>query len=222
MERKVYDYFDGETMPDDCVHRIESRLASLPKVAPAWHRFAAAAAAVLLMVALCNQNALRVNARKAYDFMVNAFNPDAGPVGQVEEDIYISFSGSISAESDEKAEYAAQEYLDNQAVYLAESRDGRLYFIANGENIDITDQCSMDTAFIYVTEDNLGYIHYLCVGGTPENWGEEEYIWNPALGDRFDAWKGGSGYNTWNYETDDARWPWVYDARERCGFPFDI
>lgn len=223
MERKVYEYYDGETMPEDCAQRIEDRMTHRPKPAIQWRRFAAAGAAVLVLVlALLNPEAVRVKAKEVCDLVINALSPEAGPVGQVEEDVYISFSGVISAETDEQAEYAAKEYLNNQPVHLAEVRDGRLYFIANGENIDITDQCSMDTAFVYITEDNLGYIHYLCVGGTPENWGEEEYIWNPALGDRHDAWKGASGYNTWNYETDESRWNWVYDAREKCGFPFHI
>ena len=222
MERKLYDYFDGETMPDDCAQSIERSLTPHRSRACVLRRYAVAAAAMLvLMLAVFNADAIRVKAQEIRDYVVNALSPKAGPVGQVEEDIYISFIGVVSAPNEGIAADACDKYLTGQDIHLAEVRDGRLYFIANGENIDITDQCSMETAFIYIVEDNIGYIHYLCVGGTPTNWGEEEYIRDPALGNRLDAWKGGGGgYNTWNYETDESRWDWVYYAREQCGFPF--
>lgn len=222
MERKIQEFFENETMPEDCAQRIEAQMTHRPRSAIRWHRIAAAAAILALVLALFSQETVRVTAQELCDFVVNALSPEAGPVGEVEPGVEITFTGSVSAASEQKAMRALNEYLGNQVVHLAEVRDGRLYFIANGENIDITDQCSMDTAFIYIVEDNRGYIHYLCVGGTPENWGEEEHIWNPALGDRYDAWHGGGGYNTWNYETDESRWDWVYDARERTGFPLNM
>lgn len=222
MERKLYDYFDRETMPEDCARRIEGSLVLRPKPAIGWRRFAAAAAVLVLMLAVFNAEAICVNAQEIRDFVVNALSPNTTPVGEVEPGVTITFSGNVRSNSLVKCEQAMNKYLGNQEVHLAEVKDGRLYFIANDENIDITDQCSMDTAFIYVVEDDNGYIHYLCVGGTPENWGSEEHIWNPALGDRIDAWIGGGGYNTWNFETDESRWNWVYDARTRTGYPFNF
>lgn len=220
MERKLYDFFEGEAMPEDCAQKIEAQMTRHPKPMIQWRRFAAAAAVLVLMLAVFNAEAICVKAQEIRDFVVNALSPEAGPVGQVEEDIYISFHGVVSGKDGAQEKAALNRYFGKKEIHFAEVRDGRLFFIANGENIDITDQCSMDTAFIYVVEDNRGYIHYLCVGGTPDNWGEEEYIWNPALGDRFEAWTGSSGYMTCTPENEDARWPWVYDARERCGFPF--
>lgn len=209
MERKLYDFFEGEAMPRIVPRKLKRRCAI-------------AVATLVLVLAMFNAEAIRVKAQEIRGFVVNALSPEATPVGWVEEDVYISFRGSASSGSLARAAYALEKHLNNQEVHFAEVRDGRLYFIANGEDIDITDQCSMDTAFIYVVEDSFGYIHYLCVGGTPEYWGEEEHIYNPALGTEITAWDNGGGYNTWDYNTENSRWPWVYDARNRTGYPFGI
>lgn len=224
MEKKIINYYDTVTMPPECAGRIEASLTRPARAAsPRWLKTEAAVAVILvLMLAMFNAETIAVHAQNFYDLVVNAISHEAGPIGEVEDGIFVSFSGGIAVLDDEKSDYAVEKYLSNESFHLAEVRDGRLYFVANGENIDITDLCSMETAFIYAVEDNDGRIHYLCVGGTPEYWGSEEYIWDPSIEEDYLAWNGGGGYNTWDYNTEDSRWPWVYDARERVGYPFNF
>lgn len=68
--------------------------------------------------------------------------------------------------------------VDTQAgpVSPAEVRDGRLWFIADGQDIDITDLVDENTPYIYPRTDlSSGERGYIIVGGTPENFGFAEY-----------------------------------------------
>ena len=94
-----------------------------------------------------------------------------------------------------------------------EIRDGRMYFIVNGENIDITDQVSQTKAFTYQYVDNQGITHDWVVGLNSENienYGYAEYL-------KTDTWQGGysarvnintdgttdaRGLESWKTETD--------------------
>ena len=63
-----------------------------------------------------------------------------------------------------------------------EVEDGRLWFIVNGEHIDITDEISETEPFLYQYTDESGVIHYWLVGKNgPElwNWGYGEYLYKP-------------------------------------------
>ena len=60
-----------------------------------------------------------------------------------------------------------------------EIRDGRMYFVVNGENLDITDQVSQTKAFTYQYVDNQGITHDWVVGLNSENienYGYAEYL----------------------------------------------
>lgn len=68
-----------------------------------------------------------------------------------------------------------------------EIRDGRMYFIVNGENLDITDQVSQTKSFTYSYEDAQGVIHIWVLGLNSEeleNYGYAEYL-------KTDTWQGG-------------------------------
>lgn len=55
--------------------------------------------------------------------------------------------------------------------------DGRLWFTADGQRIDITDQIDNDTPFIYTTVNpRTNQPAYIIIGGTPENFGYVE-VW---------------------------------------------
>ena len=55
--------------------------------------------------------------------------------------------------------------------------DGRLWFTADGQRIDITDQIDNDTPFIYTTVNpRTKQPAYIIIGGTPENFGYAE-LW---------------------------------------------
>ena len=61
-----------------------------------------------------------------------------------------------------------------------EVRDGQIYFVLDGSNTNITDQCSEKTYYQYETVDNNGYRHVVLIGGTPDDVGMAEYIWDES------------------------------------------
>jgi len=67
-------------------------------------------------------------------------------------------------------------YSADDVAPVTKLRDGRLYFIVNDENIDITDTISEDTPFHYDYTDPDGNIHYFIVGGTIDHVGYSEII----------------------------------------------
>lgn len=61
--------------------------------------------------------------------------------------------------------------------YPLEVRDGRLWFVADGQNFDITDMIDMETPYIYKTVNpDTGLADWLIVGGTPEYFGFYEFM----------------------------------------------
>ena len=95
-----------------------------------------------------------------------------------------------------------------------EIRDGRMYFIVNGENIDITDQVSQTKAFTYQYVDNQGITHDWVVGLNSENienYGYAEYL-------KTDTWQGGYSARV-NINTDgttQAQWLEIWKAENDC------
>ena len=90
--------------------------------------------------------------------------------------------------------------------------DGRVYFIANGEKVDITGRFSEEEPFTYIFTDSHLLTHYIAIGGTPENPCYLEMIrksWEIGMA----AGCGGTGVNTWNSETDE-RYGWETRAKE--------
>ena len=95
-----------------------------------------------------------------------------------------------------------------------EIRDGRMYFIVNGENIDITDQVSQTKAFTYQYVDNQGITHDWVVGLNSENienYGYAEYL-------KTDTWQGGysARVNINSDGTTDARWLESWKTENDC------
>lgn len=66
--------------------------------------------------------------------------------------------------------------IEEGPVSPAEVRDGRLWFVADGQEIDITDLVDENTPYIYARTDvDSGERGYIIVGGTPEDFGFAEY-----------------------------------------------
>ena len=61
----------------------------------------------------------------------------------------------------------------------AQVKDGRLYFVLNGNWEDVTDKCSASEVFRYETVDENGYKITLYVGGTPDDYGWGQLVRNP-------------------------------------------
>ena len=92
--------------------------------------------------------------------------------------------------------------------------DGRVYFIANGENIDITDKFSPEEPFTYIYTDGKLITHYIAIGDTPENTGFFE-ITQMSWDNSYRGQIGGVGAKYW-YRGEDDTWqcPWLLKARE--------
>ena len=92
--------------------------------------------------------------------------------------------------------------------------DGRLFFIVNGEHVDITDQVSETQPYLYHYTDEEGIVHYWIIGKNgpePEHYGFAEYL-QPPEGD----WTAGYVARTNNNEA-----PWLYQAWKDLGFDFE-
>ena len=61
--------------------------------------------------------------------------------------------------------------------------DGRLYLTVNGENRDITDECSHETPYIYTCTGEDGLPHTFIIGGEPESIGWVEYAGDEEYAD---------------------------------------
>lgn len=95
-----------------------------------------------------------------------------------------------------------------------EIRDGRMYFVVNGENIDITDQVSQTKAFTYQFEDEQGVTHDWVVGLNSEeleNYGYAEYL-------KTDTWQGGysARVNINADGTTEAQWLEIWKDENDC------
>ena len=95
-----------------------------------------------------------------------------------------------------------------------EIRDGRMYFVVNGENMDITDQVSQTKAFTYSYKDTAGIIHDWVVGLNGE--GLESYGYAEYL--KTDTWHGGysARVNINADGTTEAQWLEIWKAENNC------
>ena len=213
-------------MPDDCARRIESSLKTKSATGSCRTillRRALITAAIMACLSILTvsgvsnphqvknllTDSIRLSTRNAYDLL---------------------FGLETQSQNERTSHEAMIQYWDLRLedVHptewpLAQVRDGRLYFIACGENIDITDQCSLDEVFIYTYTDEWGFLHYIGIGGTPDGWGHFE-----VLLDTLDtyiptgSWYGGGGAGCyWNNKTDEP-YGWYAQFKELTGHPYPL
>ena len=225
MERKVIDFFDKEIMPDDCIRRIEETLeaSTSPTRRKTLHlRRALTTAAILVCLSILTVSGISVG-RGVGNL----------PLESTKLSVRNAYHLLFGLETQSREEIAAQEaasqnwatrmlYARQTSWPLVETRENRLYFIACGENIDITDLCSADEVYIYTYMDDRGFLHYIGIGGTPENWGHFEVMYdtlnttNPNM-----AWAGGSGCGHWDNEADEP-YGWYIQFKELTGHPYPL
>lgn len=220
MEQKINTYFASRTMPDECAHRIEARLTAPAKLSRpiGWVRTAAAAATVALVLLLCFFQRATTAFADFYDFIIHTQSPAVTqPLGRVDENTIVSYGGLVTHDPEDGASSGTFTPGLREPVTV---EDGRLYFIANGEHIDITDLCSEEKAYVYVLQDNTGIRHYFAVGGNPEDYGYEIYIQDPSK--EYGGWSGGASAGHRTAASDWKLRPWVYDAKEQIGHPWPL
>ncbi len=217
MERKLHDYFEQETMPEELSRRIEASLTETPRAVCRHRRVraAAVAASLVLILTVAFSGELTTAFAEVYNFFIHPQSPaETTPLGRIGYDTYVTYGAVIDITANGEVIGTGDP---------AEVRDGRLYFIANGEDIDITDQCSMDTAYIYVMQDKTGTLHYIFVGGRPDNWGYGCIMKKPGnIKNPEGEWIGGGGNNHCGKESNWQPYGWYLDAKERIGHPFPV
>ena len=225
MERKVYEYFDGETMPEDCAKRIEAALE--PAAAPMMRkviplRRALTTAAILVCLSILTVSGISLAHEGGNLPMesitlsrLNAYHKLFGLETRSREEL-------AAKEAQNEAWENRQKQAKNTAKPLAEVRNGRLFFIACDENIDITDKCSPEQVFLYTYTDDLGFLHYIGIGGTPDRWGYSEVIFDTlSTNVPSGGWSGGGGSGHWDGE-DDEPYGWYVQFKELTGHPWPI
>ena len=95
-----------------------------------------------------------------------------------------------------------------------EIREGRMYFIVNGETLDITDEISQTNAFTYEYLDEQGITHQWVVGLNGE--GLESYGYAEYL--KTATWQGGysARVNINADGTTEAQWLEIWKAENNC------
>ena len=208
MKQEIVNAFDNVTMSAACEQRIRRAMAEKTpgKTMPTLKRLGAAvtAFALMLTMVLC----LSPEARAAADRVVKYFFPGS--------DI------TVYEETDADGNTVGITCVDTEAPSFAELRDGRLYFVGNGENLDITDQITEEKPYYYTYIDSYGLTHYMAVGysGTIENYGIYEFIREVKEGqlDR-EGWVTGSGRNFLNMATETC-YPWVETLWQDLNIPW--
>jgi len=65
-----------------------------------------------------------------------------------------------------------------EGSHPAEVRAGRVYFVLDGSDTDITSYCTEATYYVYEHVAVNGYRHVMVVGGAPDKLGWAEFIWD--------------------------------------------
>ena len=205
MKEQMKDMFAQVTMPEETEKKIRSDMMNTGRTArkPVYRSWATAAAVLALVLILSPQ------ARAAFDnWVVKYFWPDSD----------LTIYEEINEEGIVEATVAV---VDAEAPPFARIVNGRLYFLGNGEKIDITDQITENKPYFYAYVDEYGFTHEMAVGfsGTIENYGIYEFIWKEEDGER--TWTAGTGRNFLSPETE-MRYPWVDIVWEELDIPWPM
>lgn len=203
----VKDMFDRITMPENCTRKIRaamaSKLSSETVRTGYLGRSAAAVAGMLLLIFLISPEA-----RAAMNnLVVKYFWPDS--------DI------TIYEQRAENGEVIGITAVDTEEPPFARIVNGRLYFLGNGEKIDITDAVAEDKPYYYTYQDAYGLTHYMVVGysGELDNYGIYEFIKDETGEEGVNGWITGTGRNFMDSKTEVA-YPWVAIVWEDLDIPW--
>lgn len=208
MKDQVKGMYDQITMPEETAEKIQRAMAE--KREPVKQRFGSfgrSAAAIAAMLALVLLISPEVRAA-VNGLMVKYFWPDSD----------ITIYEIVDPEGEVEGTVAV---VDTEAPAFARIVNGRLYFLGNGEKIDITDQIAEDAPYYYTYVDEYGLTHEMVVAysGTIENFGIYEFIWKEEAGVK--TWTAGTGRNFMCLETE-ARYPWVDIVWEDLNIPWPM
>ena len=99
------------------------------------------------------------------------------------EQIYQFFSGgwvSIGGAGDGPTIAMSNGLDENGEPTIISLENGRLWFVADGQRVDVTSQVNENTPYVWTQWEKNGGLHYIIVGGTPEDYGWFEGIELPG------------------------------------------
>lgn len=137
----------------------------------------------------------------------------SGAIGRVYH--YVTNSTSYHYENEDGTKGSVTTLDTENLAPPAEEREGRLYLTVNGQNLDITDQCSLQTPYLYDFTGTDGLRHAFIIGGTPENFGWGEFLWNE---EGFP--EGGSSSNYLKPGSDTEWADWYLSGMEQLDLPW--
>ena len=137
---------------------------------------------------------------------------------RIYEAVYMTDRGVTLMTSTARADSPSRDKLP---IWLMIERD-RLYFVGDGEKLDITDLITENIPFTYIIggTETAGRKTYVAVGGDYPNFGYFEVYrdYEPGMG-AHEGWGDGHGVGHWDNEKDEER-PWYTAAQEILGTPY--
>lgn len=165
-----------------------------------------------------NSWAVRLGTLAAVLALVVTISPEVRAAARDFVKRYVLNGGRVVIETHEDG-VSGEIYGSSMDYYVERREDGHLYFIGNGENMDITDEISMEKPFLYAYADEQGLEHWVIVGGTPDNYGLQEFYRDTS--EDIPRWMGGIGENYLDMETQKA-YPWLAVAWEELDIPWSM
>ena len=206
MDRLYQTTFDQVRMPEERAQRLRAELASRCS----HHELEA--------ISMNNSKKIRRPAMAMVAvFVIAALSLTAFAYGETIVDrVYNMMTGGMveHGTTEDGTAYASGSYNADEAVPPVERReDGRLYLTVNGENLDITDQCSYETPYLYECTGPDGLRHAFIIGGGLDAIGWAEFLWNenglPEAGSAVFGTPGGA---------EDA--PWLEQGKDELNLPW--
>lgn len=165
MTEKVKNAYDALHMNDACVQAIEDAMARKAAVLKRRQRLRYALAACLtlvLLLVLSNPSTVA----KAVNFVKNQVLDIAREAGFVEaHSVYSADGMTLVSGTDRSGGTATAGSYDGSAPSCLSERDGRLYFLTDEGELDISDSFSEDEPFVYTFYIGK-LIKYVAIGGT--------------------------------------------------------
>lgn len=162
MEQKLTQAFDAVHMDEGCMEKVQQAMAQKkPSRSPVRYALRTAVAVCLVLILVV---ALNPTAAKAVEEIVESvkaafpWKPDTVILGD-DTTYYADDQMQITQGPD-----GSTGALRTAAPTWLKEKDGRVYFLANLENKDITGLFSAEEPFLYIYEKD-GVIHHIAVGG---------------------------------------------------------
>lgn len=231
MEKQIIEAFDRVKMSEECKKRISISLWQ-HQSSPHRIRYAPiAAAACLLLVVLVFSNPNTVQALQTViedieQAVTSLFFPGSTVTEQHQfEDGNLVVEKGVTTENNK---YNAVQYATGSIPSWLKTEADGLYFVCNGERIEIGSLISEEVPFTYVYTDREGITHYILVGGTYvneedplENVGWAEWFQDAAKAETDPAFAWLGGYASAKYDpVQDTNRTWYTRGKDILGVPF--